>query len=115
MQVNVQFIQQLQPEWSRFVTVVKQSKEIDTISYHTLFDILKQYQNEVNDIWKRISDKRTKNKAKNDKSKHGMEKRGKAKVKSKPISKKVKVKPEKSTVKTGADTKEHLMGPPEPI
>ncbi|GJW51704.1 gag-pol polyprotein [Tanacetum coccineum] len=44
------FLQQLQPEWSRFVTVVKQSKEIDTISYHILFDILKQYQNEVNDI-----------------------------------------------------------------
>ncbi|GJZ93430.1 integrase, catalytic region, zinc finger, CCHC-type containing protein [Tanacetum coccineum] len=38
------------PEWSRFVTVVKQSKEIDTISYHKLFDILKQYQKEVNDI-----------------------------------------------------------------
>ncbi|GJY46680.1 hypothetical protein Tco_0435743 [Tanacetum coccineum] len=35
---------------SRFVTVIKQSKEIDTISYHKLFDILKQYQNEVNDI-----------------------------------------------------------------
>ncbi|GJW84270.1 putative ribonuclease H-like domain-containing protein [Tanacetum coccineum] len=49
-QVNVQFLQQLQPEWSRFVTVVQQSKEIDTISYHTFFDILKQYQNEVNDI-----------------------------------------------------------------
>ncbi|GJU88024.1 hypothetical protein Tco_1300447 [Tanacetum coccineum] len=31
MQVNVQFLQQLQPEWSRFVTVVKKSKEIDTI------------------------------------------------------------------------------------
>ncbi|GKB37217.1 retrovirus-related pol polyprotein from transposon TNT 1-94 [Tanacetum coccineum] len=50
MQVNVQFLQQLQQEWSRFVTVVKQSKEIDTISYHILFDILKQYQNEVSDI-----------------------------------------------------------------
>ncbi|GJV39087.1 hypothetical protein Tco_1417527 [Tanacetum coccineum] len=50
MQVNVQFLQQLQPEWSRFVMVFKQSKEIDTITYHTLFDILKQYQNEVNDI-----------------------------------------------------------------
>ncbi|GKA16854.1 hypothetical protein Tco_0696691 [Tanacetum coccineum] len=50
MQVNVQFFQQLQPEWSRFVMVVKQSKEIDTISYHKLFDILKHYQNEVNDI-----------------------------------------------------------------
>ncbi|GJS86932.1 hypothetical protein Tco_0769568 [Tanacetum coccineum] len=50
MQVNVQFLQQLQPEWSRFVTVVKQRQEIDTVSYHKLFDILKQFQNEVNDI-----------------------------------------------------------------
>ncbi|GJV00342.1 hypothetical protein Tco_1329612, partial [Tanacetum coccineum] len=50
MQVNVQFLQQLQPEWSRFVTIVKQSEKIDTISYHRLFDILKQFQLEVNDI-----------------------------------------------------------------
>ncbi|GJW69794.1 gag-pol polyprotein [Tanacetum coccineum] len=49
-QVNVQFLQQLQPEWSRFVTVVKQGQEIDTVSYHKLFDVLKQFQNEVNDI-----------------------------------------------------------------
>ncbi|GJY38953.1 retrovirus-related pol polyprotein from transposon TNT 1-94 [Tanacetum coccineum] len=48
--VNVQFLQQLQPEWSRFVTVVKQREEIDTVSYHKLFDVLKQFQNEVNDI-----------------------------------------------------------------
>ncbi|GKG41420.1 hypothetical protein Tco_0473171, partial [Tanacetum coccineum] len=34
MQVNVQFLQKLQPEWSRFVTI----------------DILKQFQLEVNDI-----------------------------------------------------------------
>ncbi|GJV28453.1 hypothetical protein Tco_1384901 [Tanacetum coccineum] len=39
---------------------------------------------------KRISKKRTKNQAKNDKTKHRMEKHGKAKVKSKPMSKKVK-------------------------
>ncbi|GKE60644.1 hypothetical protein Tco_1511011 [Tanacetum coccineum] len=50
MQVNVQFLQQLQLEWSRFVTVVKQRQEIDTVSYHKLFDVLKQFQNEVNDI-----------------------------------------------------------------
>ncbi|GJT64239.1 retrovirus-related pol polyprotein from transposon TNT 1-94 [Tanacetum coccineum] len=50
MQVNVQFLHQLQPEWSRFVTVVKQLEKIETISYHTLFDILKQFQQEVNDI-----------------------------------------------------------------
>ncbi|GJR97992.1 hypothetical protein Tco_0270166 [Tanacetum coccineum] len=31
MQVNVQFLQQLQPEWSRFVTIVKQSEKIDTV------------------------------------------------------------------------------------
>ncbi|GJX50641.1 uncharacterized mitochondrial protein-like protein [Tanacetum coccineum] len=49
MQVNVQFLQQLQPEWSRFVTIVKQSEKIDTVSYHRLFDILKQFQLEEQD------------------------------------------------------------------
>ncbi|GJZ85466.1 hypothetical protein Tco_0650805 [Tanacetum coccineum] len=43
MQVNVQFLQQLQPEWSRFVTIVKQSEKIDTVSYHRLFDILSSF------------------------------------------------------------------------
>ncbi|GJY68465.1 hypothetical protein Tco_0471447 [Tanacetum coccineum] len=41
---------QLQPEWSRFVTIVTQTEELDTVSYHKLFDILKQYQKEVNEI-----------------------------------------------------------------
>ncbi|GJV23094.1 hypothetical protein Tco_1375789 [Tanacetum coccineum] len=50
MQVNVQFLQQLQPEWSRFVTIVKQQHELDKVSYHKLFNILKQYQKEVNEI-----------------------------------------------------------------
>ncbi|GJX61583.1 hypothetical protein Tco_0294483 [Tanacetum coccineum] len=50
MQMNIQFLQQLQPEWSRFVTVVKQTEKLDTVSYHKLFNILKQYQNEVNEI-----------------------------------------------------------------
>ncbi|GKD55501.1 retrovirus-related pol polyprotein from transposon TNT 1-94 [Tanacetum coccineum] len=50
MQVNVQFLQQLQLEWSRFVKIVKQQQDLDTVSYHTLFDKLKQYQKEVNEI-----------------------------------------------------------------
>nr|GEX42956.1 hypothetical protein [Tanacetum cinerariifolium] len=50
MQVNVKFLQQLQPEWSRFVTIVKQQYKLDEVSYHKLFDILKQYQNEVNEL-----------------------------------------------------------------
>nr|GEW32873.1 hypothetical protein [Tanacetum cinerariifolium] len=50
MPVNVQFLQQLQPEWSRFVMIVKQQHKLDEVSYHKLFDILKQYQNEVNEL-----------------------------------------------------------------
>ncbi|GKF19223.1 hypothetical protein Tco_0067861, partial [Tanacetum coccineum] len=50
MQVNVQFLQQLQPKWSRFMTIVKQNHDLDTISYHKLFDVLKQYKKEVNEI-----------------------------------------------------------------
>nr|GEV88926.1 hypothetical protein [Tanacetum cinerariifolium] len=50
MQVSVQFLQQLQPEWSRFVTIVKQQHKLDETSYHKYFDILKQYQKEVNEI-----------------------------------------------------------------
>ncbi|GJY97876.1 hypothetical protein Tco_0514786, partial [Tanacetum coccineum] len=50
MQVNVEFLQQLQSKWSRFVTIVKQQHELDKVSYHKLFDILKQYQKEVNEI-----------------------------------------------------------------
>nr|GEV94467.1 retrovirus-related Pol polyprotein from transposon TNT 1-94 [Tanacetum cinerariifolium] len=49
-QVNVQFLLQLKPEWQRFVTLVKQSQELKTVSYHKLYDILKQHQNEVNEL-----------------------------------------------------------------
>ncbi|GKC13604.1 hypothetical protein Tco_1010386 [Tanacetum coccineum] len=49
-QVNVQFLLQLQPEWQRFVTLVKQSQELKSVSYHKLYNILKQHQNEVNEI-----------------------------------------------------------------
>nr|GEU66081.1 retrovirus-related Pol polyprotein from transposon TNT 1-94 [Tanacetum cinerariifolium] len=49
-QVNVQFLLQLQPKRQRFVTLVKHNQELKTISYHKLYDILKQHQNEVNEI-----------------------------------------------------------------
>nr|GEX41552.1 retrovirus-related Pol polyprotein from transposon TNT 1-94 [Tanacetum cinerariifolium] len=38
------------PEWSRFVMIVKQQHKLDEVSYHKLFDMLKQYQNEVNEL-----------------------------------------------------------------
>nr|GEV69175.1 hypothetical protein [Tanacetum cinerariifolium] len=37
-------------KWSRFVTIVKQQHKLDEVSYHKLFDILKQYQKEVNEL-----------------------------------------------------------------
>nr|GEY71322.1 hypothetical protein [Tanacetum cinerariifolium] len=39
-----------QDEWQRFVTLVKQSQELKTVSYHKLYDILKQHQHKVNEI-----------------------------------------------------------------
>ncbi|GJX36530.1 hypothetical protein Tco_0248087 [Tanacetum coccineum] len=50
MQVNVQFLQQLQPKWSRFVTIVKQAQDLDKASYHKIFDIIKQHQNKFDEI-----------------------------------------------------------------
>ncbi|GKE72971.1 hypothetical protein Tco_1535012 [Tanacetum coccineum] len=49
-QVNVQFLLQLQTEWQRFVTLVKQSKQLKNVSYHKLYGILKKHQNKVNEI-----------------------------------------------------------------
>nr|GEV44219.1 putative ribonuclease H-like domain-containing protein [Tanacetum cinerariifolium] len=43
-------IERLQQEWSRFVMIVKQQHKLDAVSYHKLFDILKQYQKEVNKL-----------------------------------------------------------------
>nr|GFC30892.1 hypothetical protein [Tanacetum cinerariifolium] len=39
-----------QPEWQRFVTLVKQSQERKNVSYHKLYDSLKQHQHEVKEI-----------------------------------------------------------------
>nr|GEV21556.1 hypothetical protein [Tanacetum cinerariifolium] len=49
-QVNGQFLLQLQPEWQRFVTLVKKSQELKTLSYHKLYDILKENRNEINEL-----------------------------------------------------------------
>nr|GEW06504.1 hypothetical protein [Tanacetum cinerariifolium] len=43
-------IERLKQEWQRFVTLVKQSQELKTVSYHKLYDIMKQHQHEVNEI-----------------------------------------------------------------
>ncbi|GJT65379.1 retrovirus-related pol polyprotein from transposon TNT 1-94 [Tanacetum coccineum] len=47
-QVNVLFFSTTTN--GKVVTLVKQSQELKTVSYHKLYDILKQHQNEVNEI-----------------------------------------------------------------
>ncbi|GJR71592.1 hypothetical protein Tco_0083957 [Tanacetum coccineum] len=44
------FNSEFEEQWKRFVTLVKQSQELKTVSYHKLYDIMKQHQNEVNEI-----------------------------------------------------------------
>ncbi|GJU47959.1 gag-pol polyprotein [Tanacetum coccineum] len=43
-------VQDLETKWQKFVTLVKQSQELKTVSYHKLYDILKEHQNKVNEI-----------------------------------------------------------------
>nr|GFA52682.1 hypothetical protein [Tanacetum cinerariifolium] len=46
----VNYWNRITQEWQRFMTLVKQSQELKTVSYHKLSDILKQHQHEVNEI-----------------------------------------------------------------
>ncbi|GJX65673.1 hypothetical protein Tco_0300016 [Tanacetum coccineum] len=46
----VNHLNHITQEWKRFVTLVKQSQELKTVSCHKFYDIQKQHQNEVNEI-----------------------------------------------------------------
>ncbi|GJT47138.1 hypothetical protein Tco_0955853 [Tanacetum coccineum] len=58
------FLLQIQPEWQRFMTLVKESQELKTVSYHKLYDILKQHQHEFNELRAETLASATKNKGK---------------------------------------------------
>ncbi|GJT11870.1 hypothetical protein Tco_0858912 [Tanacetum coccineum] len=47
---NLKFLNNLQPEWSRHVTIVHQTKELHTADYTQLYDFLKYNQKEVDDL-----------------------------------------------------------------
>ncbi|GJV26323.1 hypothetical protein Tco_1379018 [Tanacetum coccineum] len=47
---NLKFINSLQPEWSRHVTIVHQTKDLHTSNYTQLYDFLKYNQKEVDDL-----------------------------------------------------------------
>nr|GFC48099.1 hypothetical protein [Tanacetum cinerariifolium] len=47
---NRKFLNNLQPEWSRHVTIVHQTKDLHTIDYTQLYDFLKYNQKEVDEL-----------------------------------------------------------------
>nr|GEU62116.1 retrovirus-related Pol polyprotein from transposon TNT 1-94 [Tanacetum cinerariifolium] len=47
---NLKFLNNLQPEWSRHVTIVHQTKDLHTIDYTQLYDFLKYNQKEVDEL-----------------------------------------------------------------
>nr|GEV56841.1 hypothetical protein [Tanacetum cinerariifolium] len=47
---NLKFLNNLQPEWSRHVTIVHQIKDLHAADYTQLYDFLKYNQNEVDDL-----------------------------------------------------------------
>nr|GEW42842.1 retrovirus-related Pol polyprotein from transposon TNT 1-94 [Tanacetum cinerariifolium] len=47
---NLKFLNNLQPEWSRHVTIVHQTRDLHTTDYTQLYDFLKYNQKEVDDL-----------------------------------------------------------------
>nr|GEZ57196.1 hypothetical protein [Tanacetum cinerariifolium] len=47
---NLKFLNNLQPEWSRHVTIVHQTKDLHTADYTQLYDLLKYNQKEVDEL-----------------------------------------------------------------
>nr|GEY34524.1 hypothetical protein [Tanacetum cinerariifolium] len=47
---NIKFLNNLQPEWSRHVTIVHQEKDLHTADYTQLYDFLKYNQKEVDEL-----------------------------------------------------------------
>nr|GFA32384.1 hypothetical protein [Tanacetum cinerariifolium] len=47
---NLKFMNNLQPEWSRHVTIVHQTKDLHTTDYTQLYDFLKYNQKEVDEL-----------------------------------------------------------------
>nr|GEW12175.1 Gag-Pol polyprotein [Tanacetum cinerariifolium] len=47
---NLKFLSNLQPEWSRYVTIVHQTKDLHIADYTQMYDFLKYNQKEVDEL-----------------------------------------------------------------
>ncbi|GKC20184.1 hypothetical protein Tco_1022334 [Tanacetum coccineum] len=59
MEINTKFVNHLQPEWSRFVTIAKQAKDLHSVKFDQLYAFLKhneRYAKEVREMLQRFRD-----------------------------------------------------------
>ncbi|GJZ52684.1 hypothetical protein Tco_0607569 [Tanacetum coccineum] len=47
---NLKFLNNLQPEWKRHITIVRQTKDLHEVDYTQVYDFLKMNQEEVNEL-----------------------------------------------------------------
>ncbi|GJX31636.1 hypothetical protein Tco_0241491 [Tanacetum coccineum] len=50
MQINTEFVNNLQPEWSRFVTAAKQVKDLHSVNFDQLYDFLKHNERNAKEV-----------------------------------------------------------------
>ncbi|GJT62228.1 hypothetical protein Tco_1005761 [Tanacetum coccineum] len=50
MQINMKFVNYLQPEWSRFVTTAKQARNLHKVNFDQLYAFLKHNEKDANEV-----------------------------------------------------------------
>ncbi|GJZ70884.1 hypothetical protein Tco_0634735 [Tanacetum coccineum] len=50
MQINMKFVNHLQPEWSRFVTAAKQARNLHVVNFDQLYAFLKHNENDAKEV-----------------------------------------------------------------
>ncbi|GJW47387.1 hypothetical protein Tco_0079033 [Tanacetum coccineum] len=50
MQINMKFVNHLQPEWSRFITTSKQAKDLHSINFDQLYAFLKHNEKDAKEV-----------------------------------------------------------------
>ncbi|GKD46403.1 reverse transcriptase domain-containing protein [Tanacetum coccineum] len=50
MQINMKFVNHLQPEWSRFVKAAKQARDLHSVNFDQLYDFLKHNERDAKEV-----------------------------------------------------------------
>ncbi|GJR51131.1 hypothetical protein Tco_1401652 [Tanacetum coccineum] len=50
MQINTKFVNNLQPEWSRFITTAKQARDLHSVNFDQLYAFLKHNEKDAKEV-----------------------------------------------------------------